>query len=193
MGMVMRNHELFESGAYPHGFAPEVEAWREVANDIGSDTSVSTSLSAFALGDDLDPSVDLAGEAVMEDLTSSLTGLSLSTEPKPSVRFSPIILTVGAVQTLSAVNTGSNGRSVDRRSKGVNPTLRSHLGEGGKCSSDCVISVASTLATRQQFRNEDLYQSDWYREPASEIIKNWSFIHKTCIIHEFSFMANIAP
>ncbi|OLY80054.1 hypothetical protein AYI68_g5859, partial [Smittium mucronatum] len=37
----------------------------------------------FALGEDLDPSVNLAGEAVMEDLVSSLLELSLSSDPNP--------------------------------------------------------------------------------------------------------------
>ncbi|OLY84793.1 hypothetical protein AYI68_g1033 [Smittium mucronatum] len=152
MRMVMRNHELFESGAYPYGFAPEVEAWLEVANDRESD--------------DLDQSVKLAGEAAMEDLMSSLMVLSLSADPNPPVRFSPIIPTVGAVQKLSVVSTGSNCRSVDRWSKGVIPDLKSLLGEGDRCTSDSVLSVASPLATQQQFQSEDLYQYKWYRESA---------------------------
>ncbi|OLY84766.1 hypothetical protein AYI68_g1060 [Smittium mucronatum] len=68
MGMVMSNHELVESGAYPYGFAPEVEAWREVADDRDSDTSVSSSSEVLALGDDLDPSVNLAVEPDVENL-----------------------------------------------------------------------------------------------------------------------------
>ncbi|OLY83611.1 hypothetical protein AYI68_g2248 [Smittium mucronatum] len=51
----------------------------------------------------------------MEELVSSLMGLSLNSGPNPPIRFSPVIPTVGAVQTLSVVSTGSNGRSVDRR------------------------------------------------------------------------------
>ncbi|OLY78807.1 hypothetical protein AYI68_g7137, partial [Smittium mucronatum] len=80
MGMVMRNHELVESGTAPYGFAPG--------------------------GEDLDPSVNLAGEAVMEDIISTLMGLSLSVVPNLHVRFSPIIPTAGAAQTLSVVSTG---------------------------------------------------------------------------------------
>ncbi|OLY82131.1 hypothetical protein AYI68_g3754 [Smittium mucronatum] len=78
MGMVMRNHELVEFGAYPYGFAPEVDAWREVAEDRNSDVSASIFVDAFELSGYLDPSVDLAGEPVMEDIVSSLLGLSLS-------------------------------------------------------------------------------------------------------------------
>ncbi|OLY82223.1 hypothetical protein AYI68_g3662 [Smittium mucronatum] len=61
MGMVMRNHELVESVAYPYGFATEVDAWREVAEDRDSDVSASISIDAFELSGYLDPSVDLAG------------------------------------------------------------------------------------------------------------------------------------
>ncbi|OLY77957.1 hypothetical protein AYI68_g8008 [Smittium mucronatum] len=58
MSMVRRNHELVDSIGYTYEFAPEVEAWREVAEDIDSDASV-----------------NLAGKPVMEDLLSSLLGL----------------------------------------------------------------------------------------------------------------------
>ncbi|OLY78648.1 hypothetical protein AYI68_g7296 [Smittium mucronatum] len=133
--MVMHKHELVESGAYPYG-----------------DTSVSFSSEFLALGDELDPSVNLEGEPVMEYLTSSLMGLSLIADPNPPVRFSPIIPTVGAVQTLSVVSTGSNGRSVDRRSKGVIPALRFLLDESERCTSNSALSVASSLAAQQQFR-----------------------------------------
>ncbi|OLY83638.1 hypothetical protein AYI68_g2213 [Smittium mucronatum] len=158
--MVMRNHELVESGAYSYGFALEVEAWREVAEYKDSDTSVSSSSEVFALGDDLDPSVNLAGEPVMENLVSSLLGLSLGSGPNFPVRFSPIIPTVGDAQTLSVISTGSNRRSVDIRSKGVIPDLASLLGEGELCTNNSVLDVASPLATQQQFRSKHLYQSN---------------------------------
>ncbi|OLY84004.1 hypothetical protein AYI68_g1843 [Smittium mucronatum] len=141
---------------------PEVDAWREVAEDRNSDVSVSVSIDAFEHSGDLDPSVDLIGEPVIEYLISSLLGLSLSSGPNPSVRFSPIIPTVGAVQTLIVFSTGSNGRSVDRRSKGLIPTLNYLLGEGVECTSNIAFSVASPLATLQPFRREDLYESNWY-------------------------------
>ncbi|OLY82602.1 hypothetical protein AYI68_g3279 [Smittium mucronatum] len=153
MGMVMRNHELVESGAYPYGFAPEVDAWREVAED--RDSEASASMEALELSGDLDPSVDLSGEQVMEELVSSLLGLSLGSGTNPPA---------------SVVGTGSNGRSADRWSKGVISALRSLLGEGEEYASNSVLVVASTLAVQQQFRSEDLYQSNWYRESASENI-----------------------
>ncbi|OLY84701.1 hypothetical protein AYI68_g1126 [Smittium mucronatum] len=253
MGIVTRNHELVESGAYPYGFAPEVDVWREVVEDRDSEASTSVSmyalelsgdldpsvdlagepvmeelvssllglslssgpnppvrfspviptvvavqtLSVFSTGSngrsadrwmedrdseastsvsmyalelsgDLDPSVDLAGEPVMEELVSSLLGLSLSSGPNPPVRFSPVIPTVVAVQTLSVFSTGSNGRSADRWSKGVIPALKSLLGEGEEDASNSALGVASPLAVQQQFRSEDLYQSNWYRESASD-------------------------
>ncbi|OLY84968.1 hypothetical protein AYI68_g856 [Smittium mucronatum] len=148
----MRNHELVESGAYPYGFAPEVDAWRVVAEDRNSEALASISIEALELSGDLDPSVNLAGKPVMEDLVSSLLRLSLSSSTNPPVRFSPIIPTVGAVKTLSVVSTGSNGRSVDRWSKEAIPALR------------------SLLAIQQQFRSKDLYQSNWYMESASDTI-----------------------
>ncbi|OLY83610.1 hypothetical protein AYI68_g2247 [Smittium mucronatum] len=104
----------------------------------------------------------------MEELVSSLMGLSLNSGPNPPIRFSPVIPTVGAVQTLSVVSTGSNGRSVDRRSKGVIPALKSLLGEGEGYTSDSMLVVASPSATQQQVRSEDLYQSNWYGKSASD-------------------------
>ncbi|OLY85117.1 hypothetical protein AYI68_g697 [Smittium mucronatum] len=142
----MRNHELVRSGAYPYGFAPEVYSWREVAEDRDSDASASISIEALGLSGDLDTSVNLAGEPVMEYLLSSLLGLSLSSGPNPPVRFSPIIPTMGALKILSVVSTGSNGGSVDRRSKEVIPALGSLLGEGKLCTSNSLLDVASSLA-----------------------------------------------
>ncbi|OLY81922.1 hypothetical protein AYI68_g3963 [Smittium mucronatum] len=154
IGMVMRNYDLVESGAYPYGFYPEA--------------SESISIEALELSGDLDPSVKLAGGPVMKDIVSSLLGLSLVSGPNPPVRFSPIVPTAWAVQTLSVVSTGSNGQSDDRRSKGAIPALKSHLGEGEGCASNSVLNVASPLAAQLQFRSEDLYQSNWYRESSSE-------------------------
>ncbi|OLY83502.1 hypothetical protein AYI68_g2354 [Smittium mucronatum] len=134
--MVMRNNESDESGAYPYGISTEVEAWTEVADDIDSDTLVSSSSEVLALGDDLDPSINLAGESVMEDLTSSLMGLSLSADPK-------------------------------------SPGATGEVWIGG-VRDNIALSVASSLATQQQFRSEDLYQSNWYRESNSDIINSYS-------------------
>ncbi|OLY81481.1 hypothetical protein AYI68_g4412 [Smittium mucronatum] len=122
--MVMRNHELVESGACPYVFAPE-----------------------------------------------------LGSGPSPPVRLSPIIPTVGAVQTFGVVGRGSNGRSVDRQSKGAIPALRSLLGGGEDCTSDNVLNVASPLAAQQQFRSDDLYQSNWYRESSSDKSKTRNEMH----------------
>ncbi|OLY81061.1 hypothetical protein AYI68_g4837 [Smittium mucronatum] len=72
MGMVMRNHELVESGPYTIMFAPEVDAWREVTEDRDSDASASISIEEFELSEDLDPLVYLEGEPVMKGLVSSL-------------------------------------------------------------------------------------------------------------------------
>ncbi|OLY85044.1 hypothetical protein AYI68_g780 [Smittium mucronatum] len=83
MGMVMLNNELVESGAYPYGFATEVEAWREVLEDRDSEASALISIEALELSGDLDPSVNLASEPVIKDLVSSLLGLSLGSGPKP--------------------------------------------------------------------------------------------------------------
>ncbi|OLY81813.1 hypothetical protein AYI68_g4077, partial [Smittium mucronatum] len=168
MGMIKRDHELVESGGHSNEFAPEVDAWREVAEDRESDASASISIEALELSEDLDPSVNLAGEPVMEELVFSLMGLSLNSGPNPPVRFSPVIPTVGDVQTLSVVSTGSNRRSVDRRSKGVIPALKSLLGEGEENTSDSMLVVASPSAAQQQFRSEDLYQSNWYGKSASD-------------------------
>ncbi|OLY82634.1 hypothetical protein AYI68_g3242 [Smittium mucronatum] len=168
MGMVMRNHELVESRAYSYGFAPEVEAWRDVAEDKNIDALASISIEALELSEDLDPSVDLVKKPVMEDLVSSLLGLSLGCCPNPPVRFSPIIPTVWDVQTLSVFSTVSNGRSADRRSKGAIPALKSLLGEGTECASNSALDVASFLVAQQQFRKRDLYQSNWYRNSASD-------------------------
>ncbi|OLY85797.1 hypothetical protein AYI68_g6 [Smittium mucronatum] len=130
MGMIKRDHELVESGGYSDEFSPEFDAWREAADDRDSEASALIYIETLELSEDLDPSLNLEGEPVMEELVSSLMGLSLNSGPNPPVRFSPVIPTVGAVQTLSVVSTGSNGRSVDRRSKGVIPALKSLLGEG---------------------------------------------------------------
>ncbi|OLY84363.1 hypothetical protein AYI68_g1474 [Smittium mucronatum] len=140
--MVMRNHELIESSAYTYGFAPEVDAWGEVAEDRDSEASVSIYIEALELSGDLEPSVNLSGEPVMEYLVSSLLGLSLGSGPHRQVRFSPIIPTMGAVQTLSDDTTGSNGRIVDRRSKGATPVLKSLLDEGEEYASDILLEVA---------------------------------------------------
>ncbi|OLY85212.1 hypothetical protein AYI68_g605 [Smittium mucronatum] len=137
-----------KSGAYPYGFVQEVDAWREVAEDRDSEASASVSTDALELSDDLDP--------------------SFSSGPNPPVRFSPIIPTVGAVQTLSVVSTGSNGRSADRWSNVVIPALNSLMSEGEEDDSNSTLGVSSPLAVQQQFRSEDLYQSNWYRESASD-------------------------
>ncbi|OLY79347.1 hypothetical protein AYI68_g6586, partial [Smittium mucronatum] len=83
MGMIRRDHELVDSDAYPYGFSPEVATWRGITDDRDSNTSVSYLSEVAALGDDLDPSVNLAGEPIMEDLVSSLLVLSLGADPKP--------------------------------------------------------------------------------------------------------------
>ncbi|OLY84503.1 hypothetical protein AYI68_g1324 [Smittium mucronatum] len=168
MGIIKRDRELVESGAYPYRFAPGVDAWQEVAEDRDSEASASISIETLELSEDLDSSVNLAGEPIMEELVSFLLGLSLSSDPNPPVRFSTIIPTLETVQTLSVVSTGSNGRSVGRRGKEDIPALNSLLGEGEGCTSDSLFKVASPLATQQQFRSEDLYQSNWYRNSASD-------------------------
>ncbi|OLY77841.1 hypothetical protein AYI68_g8126 [Smittium mucronatum] len=134
MGMVMCNHNLVESCAYSYGFAPEI------------------SIDALKLSEDLDPSFNLAGEPVMEDLVSYFLGLSLSSSPNPQV----------------VVSTESNGRSVDRRSKGAILALNSLLDEGAEYASHNALSVASLSATQQKFSIDDLYHSNWYRETASK-------------------------
>ncbi|OLY85167.1 hypothetical protein AYI68_g646 [Smittium mucronatum] len=153
MGMIERNHELVESGGYPYGIAPEVDCWRELAEDRDSEASSSIFTEALNLSEDLEPSVNLTGEPVMEDIVSSLLGISLSSDPNPLV-----------------VSTGSNGRIVDRRSKGEIPALKSLLGGGKGCTSDSIFDFAPPLAAQQQFRIEDLYQSNWYRNSASDNI-----------------------
>ncbi|OLY82154.1 hypothetical protein AYI68_g3725 [Smittium mucronatum] len=79
------------------------------AEDGASDTLVSKSSEFPALEDDLFSSVKLAGETVMEDILSSLIGLSLNSGPNSWVSLSPIIPTVAAVQILSVVSTVKNG------------------------------------------------------------------------------------
>ncbi|OLY85605.1 hypothetical protein AYI68_g199 [Smittium mucronatum] len=81
--MVMRNHELVETGAYPYGFSPEADTWREASEDRDSYVSASISIDALELSEDLDPSVNLEGEPVMKDLLSSLLGLSLGSGSNP--------------------------------------------------------------------------------------------------------------
>ncbi|OLY80122.1 hypothetical protein AYI68_g5788 [Smittium mucronatum] len=149
----MRKNELFESGSYPCG-----------------DASVLSSSEVLVLSNDLDPSVKFAGEPVMEDLTSSLVGLSLTADPNIPVSFSPIIPTLGAVKKLSVVSTGSGGRSAYRQSNGVIPAPRSLMGECERSTSNSALSVASYLVTQQKFRRDDLYQSNWYRESSSDRI-----------------------
>ncbi|OLY78642.1 hypothetical protein AYI68_g7304 [Smittium mucronatum] len=107
-----------------------MEVLRDVAKDNDGDVSKSISIETLNLSEDLDPSLDLAGETVMEDLVSFLLGLFNSSVLKPLVRFSPIISTMGSEQTLSVVSTRSNVRSVDRGSKGAIPVLKYLLGEG---------------------------------------------------------------
>ncbi|OLY80593.1 hypothetical protein AYI68_g5306 [Smittium mucronatum] len=152
--MIKRDHELDESGGYSYGFAPEVDAWREVAEDRDSEASAWVSISALGLSGDLEPSVNLVGESIMEELVSSLLELSPNSDPNPRV-----------------VSTGGNRRNVDRKSKGVIPALKSLMGGGEGYASDSIFGVAPPLATQQQFRSEDLYQSNWYRNSASDNIK----------------------
>ncbi|OLY78804.1 hypothetical protein AYI68_g7140, partial [Smittium mucronatum] len=83
MGMIKRDHGLVQSGGYSYGFALEVDAWREVAEDRDSEASASISISALELSEDLEPSVNLAGEPIMEELVSSLLELSLNSDPNP--------------------------------------------------------------------------------------------------------------
>ncbi|OLY82589.1 hypothetical protein AYI68_g3288 [Smittium mucronatum] len=166
--MVMHKHELSESCAYPYGFDPEVDSWQEVAEDRDSDVLVSISVEALGLSKYLNQSVDLAGELIIEDFVSSLLGFSLSSGSNSLVRLSPIISTVGYVQTLNVVSTGSNRRSLDRWSKEAMLEIKSLLGEGVEFTSNSALRVASPLSTQKQFRSEDLYQYNWYRKSASE-------------------------
>ncbi|OLY81717.1 hypothetical protein AYI68_g4174 [Smittium mucronatum] len=192
MGMIKRDHELVESGGYSYRFAPEVDVWREVAEDRDSEASALVSISALALSGDLDPSVNLAGEPIMEEPVSSLLELSLNSDPNPPVRFSPVIPTEGAVQTLSVVGTGRNRRSVDRRSKGAIPALKSLLGGGEEYASDSIFGVAPPLATQQQFRSEDLYQSNWYRNSASDNIEEYKVVDECYEVDSNLASASIA-
>ncbi|OLY78983.1 hypothetical protein AYI68_g6958 [Smittium mucronatum] len=73
--MVMINHEFEDSGTYTYRVSPDVGSWREVAEDRDSDTSLSVSTIVPKLNADLEPSVNLEGEPVMEDLYSFLLGL----------------------------------------------------------------------------------------------------------------------
>ncbi|OLY84036.1 hypothetical protein AYI68_g1808 [Smittium mucronatum] len=130
--MMKRYHELVESGGCPYWFAPEVDAWREVAEDRNSGASASVSMDALELSGDLDPSVDLVGEPVMEELVSSLLELSLNSDPNP-------------------------------------PGAMGEVWIGG-VRDDSIFSVAPPLAAQQQFRSEGLYQSNWYRNSASDNI-----------------------
>ncbi|OLY82710.1 hypothetical protein AYI68_g3161 [Smittium mucronatum] len=132
MGMIKRDHELVESGAYPYGFVPEVDAWREVAEN--RDT----------------------GEPVMEDIVSSLLGLSLNSDPSPH----------GKALAYYSYRGGY------RWSKGVIPALKSLLSEGERDTSNSMSNVASPLAAQQQSRSKDLYQSNWYGNSASDNPKN---------------------
>ncbi|OLY81904.1 hypothetical protein AYI68_g3988 [Smittium mucronatum] len=178
MGLVMRNHELVESSAYPYGFAPKVDAWREIAEGRDTDVSVSLSIEVLELSEDLEPSVNLAGEPVMEDLVSPFLRLSLSFSSNPPVRFLPDIPTVRAVKTLSVVSTGRNERSMNRRSNGATSVLKSLLGEGDECASNSALGFAFLSTKKQQFRSDDLYHFCWYRGTTSYSIKKQIFTTK---------------
>ncbi|OLY78020.1 hypothetical protein AYI68_g7939 [Smittium mucronatum] len=138
MSMVKRNYEFVES-----------------TEDGDSKASGLISIEALELSEDLDPSVNLEGEPVMEELVSSLLELSLNSYPSPPVRFLPIVTTEVAVKTLSVVSTGCNG---------------SLLGEREEYTSDSMFEIASSLAAQQQFRSKYLYQSSYYRESDSDKI-----------------------
>ncbi|OLY79820.1 hypothetical protein AYI68_g6099 [Smittium mucronatum] len=150
MGMFRCNREFVKSGYYPYGFSQKI------------------SIEALELSEGLNTSIKFVGEPVTKDLVSSLLGLSLSFDPTSSVRFSQIITTVWAVQTLSFVSTGSKRRSVDSLSKGAITALRSLLGERVKSTSNSTPRVASSLAIKQHSRSEGFYQNNWYREFASK-------------------------
>ncbi|OLY85596.1 hypothetical protein AYI68_g210 [Smittium mucronatum] len=81
--MVMRNHELVKSVAYPYWFSPEVETWREETEDGDGDASASISIEFLEL--------------------------SVYSGPNPPVRFSPIISTVRAFQNLVLSVQGATG------------------------------------------------------------------------------------
>ncbi|OLY81707.1 hypothetical protein AYI68_g4186 [Smittium mucronatum] len=153
MGIFMLKHELVESGVYPGGFSPIFYAWRWLAEDRDCCILVSRSFEVLAIGDELVPLVSLTGEKVMEYLLSSFLGLSSSYGFNTPVRLSSIIPTIGL------------------RSKRVIYGLKYLLAEEDECISNDTLGVASTLATQKQFRSEDLFQSNWYSEPASEIMR----------------------
>ncbi|OLY77855.1 hypothetical protein AYI68_g8109 [Smittium mucronatum] len=117
MRMAMRKNELLESGTKPKEFTPEVDYWRKVTEDRHTGISVSISAEVIELGDDLDQSVNLAGEKMIEDLVSWL---------------SPVIPTASAAQKINFVSAGSNEGSADKSIKGEMPALRSLFGEGSK-------------------------------------------------------------
>ncbi|OLY82617.1 hypothetical protein AYI68_g3258 [Smittium mucronatum] len=104
----------------------------------------------------------------MEDLMSSLLGLSLSSGPNPPVRFLTSIPTVGAVHSLSAVSTGSDCRSLNRLIKEAIPSLSSLFGEGDKRTSKSTLNFESPLDIQKQFGSKDLYHFNWYRKSASD-------------------------
>ncbi|OLY82742.1 hypothetical protein AYI68_g3129 [Smittium mucronatum] len=54
MGMVMRNHELVDSGNCTYELAPDANTWRELAEDRDRDVSASIFIDAFELNEDLD-------------------------------------------------------------------------------------------------------------------------------------------
>ncbi|OLY83420.1 hypothetical protein AYI68_g2440 [Smittium mucronatum] len=53
IGMVMRIHELVESGAYFYGFYPDIDAWRETEDDGGNNLLILISIEAIELIEDL--------------------------------------------------------------------------------------------------------------------------------------------
>ncbi|OLY80541.1 hypothetical protein AYI68_g5361 [Smittium mucronatum] len=65
---------------------------------------------------------------------------------------------------------------------GVIPALKSLLVEGEDYTSDSMLVVASSFATQQQFRSDDLYQSNWYGKLASD---------NTISMHLFEFSSNL--
>ncbi|OLY77807.1 hypothetical protein AYI68_g8157 [Smittium mucronatum] len=84
--------------------------------DSHRDISVSISTEVIELGNDLDQSVNLAEETMIEDL----------------VGLSPVITTARAAKKFNFVSAGSNERSADKSIKGEMPVLRSLFGEGSK-------------------------------------------------------------
>ncbi|OLY81760.1 hypothetical protein AYI68_g4131 [Smittium mucronatum] len=140
MDMVIRNHEFFGSGFYHYGFAPGVDAWLEIAEDSDSNVSASISIKALDLSEELDPS------------------LSSNPSPPPPDKILVYYFYRWGCTTLSVFSTGSNGKIIDRRSKGEIPALNSLLDESAECASNNAIQIVSSLATLQQFRIENLYQ-----------------------------------